>query len=123
MCLLVPSVLLALTLSTSQNLDLAANICTPHLIVQLNRAGRIGLTANRHDHDDGNSKDRPRGLPLLLMSSYVLSFYLFEIWNLKALYDCCLAQLVCKCRHAMRYHNTLQNSLLGSQEQTNLSGP
>jgi hypothetical protein len=73
-CLLVPSVLLALTLSTSQNLNLAANICTPHLIFQLHRGGRTGLTANCHDHDGGSNKNRPWGWPLLLMSSYVSSF-------------------------------------------------
>ena len=44
MRLLVPGALLALTLSTSQNLDLAANVCTPHLIVELHRGGRTGLT-------------------------------------------------------------------------------
>lgn len=74
MFLLVPSVLLALSLPTSQNLDVADNIRTPHSIVQLHRGGRTGLTANRNDHDDGSNKSRPWGRPLLLMSSQVLSF-------------------------------------------------
>jgi hypothetical protein len=123
-CAFLCQVLLALILSTSQNLDLPANICTPHFIIQLHRRGRTGLTANRHNHDDGNN-NRPRGRPLLLMFSYVLSFcptclkYRALKHSTTALSPSSCVSAVMRCGIITHF----KTRCLGSQEQTNLSGP